>query len=89
MIINNSTIKYEHVEDEGREIQCSDGEEIRYYDKEGNYIMSERDKVEEEEDDDDDTEDDIVDEIDGSESDDVDFDQDAICIYYFSQTMTQ
>ena len=81
MIINNSTIKYEHVEDEGREIQCSDGEEIRYYDKVGNYIMSERDKVEE----DDDAEDnnDESDESE-SESDDVDFDEDAICIYYFS-----
>ena len=44
--------------------------------------MSERDKVEE----DDDAEDnnDESDESE-SESDDVDFDEDAICIYYFSQ----
>lgn len=56
--------KYEQVEDEGREIQCSDGEEIRYYDKHGNYIMSEREYEEE----------------DDEESDEsVDEDEEAIC----------
>ena len=77
MIINNSTIKYEHIEDEGREIQCSDAEEIRYYDKEGNYIMTERDNAEE-----DDDEEDNNDESDESVSDYVDFDEDAISIYF-------
>lgn len=32
--------KYSKMEDNGYEIQCSNGENINYYDKKGNFIMS-------------------------------------------------
>ena len=67
------------MEDEGKEIQCMEDDEIRYYDKYGNYIMSEREECEEEDDEDDYLDDDEEsDELVDSDEGEIMFDEEAI-----------
>jgi hypothetical protein len=65
------------LEDEGKEIQCMEDDEIRYYDKYGNYIMSEREEYEEEDDEDDCIDEESDESVDSDEGEIV-FDEEAI-----------